>query len=180
MLASRAVLAPLLAAALLAATSPPGGAEPAEPPAGTAPVLETPPPARAPSGFLLPMPFWLPETKAGLALAAGRDFRVEGARRASHAIAIAAYSIERQGSVDASADVYLPRGSLVAARLRAVHYPDAYYGIGSAAPGSGHEDYTRRFVELAVSGELGLVAGRLRAGPRLAARAEELLDVVPG
>lgn len=175
------MLAPALATAvaLLAAASPQAAA-----PGPDAPAQQVIP---APSdvtegrrGFVLPMPFWLPETKAGLAVAAGREFRLEGSARSSQALAVAAYSMERQGSVDASADVYLRGGSLLAGRLRAVHYPDTFYGIGSGAPGDGHESYTRRFLELQLSGERGMLGGRLRAGPRVAARAEELLDLVPG
>ncbi len=172
-------LAALSAAALLATGSPGEEPGPAAAPA-TSPAVADAPAAGAHRGFLLPMPFWLPETKAGLAIATGRDFHLEGSPRESHALAVAAYSIERQGSVDASADVYLRGGSLLASRLRAVHYPDAYYGIGSGSPGSGREEYTRRFVELSVSSELGLLGGRLRLGPRVAGRAEELLEVVPG
>lgn len=174
------MLAPVLAAAALLAAAPPA-AEPATspPPSQVLPAAGAPPepPHR---GFLLPMPFWLPETKAGLAVAAGRDFQLEGSPRASNALAVAAYSMGGQGSVDAASDVYLRGGSLVAARLRAVHYPDAFYGIGSDSRRSGSEDYTRRFLHLQLSGELGFLGGRIRVGPRLEARTEELVDVAPG
>jgi hypothetical protein len=180
-LAFAAVLLPLLAAAAAAALA--AGEEQAEPPPTGTPASVVgsvrPEPAGRP-WFLLPVPFWLPETKLGLALAGGRDFLAEGSRRHSTAVLVAAYSIAGQGSIDGSADLWFRGGSLVSARARAVHYHDAYYGVGSGSPGGGHEDFTRRFVELTATGELATLDGRLRAGPRLAGRIEEVTDVVPG
>jgi hypothetical protein len=170
--------AALLPAAPLDPEPEPAAALPAAPASQTLPAPAAPQPSHR--GFLLPMPFWLPETKAGLAVAAGRDFQLDGSLRASNALAVAAYSMEGQGSVDAASDVYLRGGSLVAARVRAVHYPDTFYGLGSDSRRSGSEEYTRRFLHLQVSGELGFLGGRVRAGPRLEARTEELVDVVPG
>jgi hypothetical protein len=179
-LAFAAVLLPLLAAAAAVLAA---GEESAEPPPTATPagVIGTLHPEPAPRPwFVLPVPFWLPETKLGLAVAAGRDFRVEGSRRPSTAVLVAAYSIEGQGSVDGSTDVWFRGGSLASARVRAVHYHDAYYGIGPDAPGGSREDFTRGFLEATATGEVATLDGRLRAGPRLAARVEEISDVVPG
>ncbi len=130
--------------------------------------------------FALPLLFWLPETKVGFAATGGFHFKVAGSRRASNAFLVAGYTLEKQGSVDLSSDVYLRSGTLLTARLRAVHYPDAFYGIGSRTTDEGRELYTRRFLELATTVELPALRGRLRAGPRLVGRAEEIRDVRPG
>ena len=170
------ILLALLVAAATAATA----AQTADEPHATAP--EPAAAAPAPAGrtwFLFPALYYLPETGAGLAVAGGRDFRLEGSGRSSTALLVAAASIEGQGSLDGSADVWLRGGSLLALRARAVNYPDAFYGIGPRSP-SGHEDFTRRFVEASVSAELATLGGRLRAGPRLAGHAEDVADVAAG
>ena len=129
--------------------------------------------------FALPMLFWLPETKLGVAGTAGVHFHVGRAAEASSAFAIAGWSLGGQGSVDLSSDVWLPRGALLTARLRAVHYPDAFYGVGPDTTLATREEMTRRFVESTLGADLPLLA-RLRAGPRLHARAEEIRDATPG
>jgi hypothetical protein len=87
--------------------------------------------------------------------------------------------MEKVGSLEGVGDVWFRDGSLLATRVRAVQYPDTWYGVGSGSPEAGSEDFTRRFVELSLSGELAAFDGRLRAGPRLSAHAEEV-EVVPG
>jgi hypothetical protein len=150
-------------------------------PGGPAPLA--PPPAPTPhpprSWFFFPAFYYLPETGAGFGLAGGRDFRLDESTRTSTALLVAAASIEGQGSVDGSADVWLRGGSLLALRARAVNYPDRFYGVGPHAP-SAYEEFTRRFAEGSVSAELATLSGRLRAGPRVSARAEEIVDLVPG
>lgn len=130
--------------------------------------------------FVLPMLFWLPETKAGIAGAAGMHFRLRDADSSSSSFLVVAYTMEKQGSVDLSSDVYLRGGSFVSGRFRAVHFPDAFYGIGSATSVEDRELYTRRFLELNATAEFPVVRGRLRAGPRLSGRVEEIRDVEPG
>lgn len=131
------------------------------------------------SWFAFPALYYLPETGAGLAVAGGRDFHLDGSSRSSTALLVAAYSVRDQGSIDGSADVWLRGGSLVAVRARAVNYPDRFYGVGSASPSS-YEEFLRRFVEGSVSAEWATAGGRLRAGPRVAAHAEETRDLEPG
>jgi hypothetical protein len=153
----------------------PAAAPPTAP--GIAAAVDERPPR---SWFLLPVPFWLPETRAGLALAAGRDFRLDGSARASDAFVVGAYSVEKVGSLEGVADVWFRDGSLVAVRARAVHYPDTYYGLGPDSSKAGGEDFTRQFLELSLSGEVAMLEGRLRAGPRVTARVEEVETVAGG
>jgi hypothetical protein len=174
---------PVLALLLLTGAA----SEPEAPPPETpgAPVAETAAAHaaeqhRGRSWFALPMAFWLPETKLGFAGTAGVHFRLPGATAASNAFLVAGYTMEGQGSVDASADVQLRGGTLVASRFRAVHYPDAYYGIGPDSTLAAREEMTRRFVELNVTAEVPVLGTRLRAGPHVHGRAEEIRDVQPG
>lgn len=132
------------------------------------------------SWFALPMVFWMPETKLGLAATAGVHFRLDGAASSSNAFLVAGYTMEGQGSVDVSNDLHLRRGALVSTRFRAVHYPDSYYGIGPDTTLGAREELTRRFVELNVTAELPILGTRLRAGPRVHGRAEEILEEAPG
>lgn len=173
-----------LAAAEEAPERPRPAAEPAAGVEGTAAAevaaAATPAPPAPRAWFLFPALYWLPETRAGLAVAGGRDFRLDGSARTSNALLVAAYSIEGQGSIDGSADVWLRGGSLLSARARAVNYPDQFYGIGPVTTTAGREDFTRRFVEASLSAELAALGGRLRAGPRLAFRDEAIDDVAPG
>jgi hypothetical protein len=174
---------PLLAVLLLAGATSRQEAPPPETPG--APVGETAAAHAAEQShgrpwFALPMLFWLPETKLGLAGTAGLHFRMPGATAPSSAFLVAGYTMQGQGSVDASADLRLRGGTLVSSRFRAVHYPDSYYGIGPETTLDAREELTRRFVELNVSAELPVLGTRLRAGPHVHGRAEEVRDLQPG
>jgi hypothetical protein len=175
---------PLLLAALLltgAAASP--EAPPPETPGGPAAETAMAQAAAEPEGrswFALPMLFWLPETKLGVAGSAGIHFRIPGAApRSSSAFLVLGYTMQGQGSVDLSGDVQLGGGALLSSRFRAVHYPDSFYGIGPSTSLEEREEMTRRFLELNLTAELPVFA-RLRAGPRVHARAEEIRDVDAG
>jgi hypothetical protein len=130
--------------------------------------------------FALPMAFWLPETRLGVAATGGVHFRLSGAPGGSNAFLVAGYTMQGQGSVDASSDLLLRGGTLVSSRFRAVHYPDSYYGIGPETTLAAREEMTRRFAELNLTAGLPLLRAGLRAGPRVHARAEEIRDVQPG
>lgn len=167
-----------LRAAAAEAEAPP----PESPGAPAAEVGRSQPPdrSRARSWFALPMLFWLPETKLGLAATGGVHFHVPDAAEASNAFLVAGYTVQGQGSVDASSDVWLRSGALLSGRFRAVHYPDSFYGIGPETTLAEREEMTRRFLELTLAAELPVLGQRLRIGPRVHARAEEIRDVTPG
>jgi len=129
--------------------------------------------------FFLPAAFWLPETRAGLALGTGRDYRLEGAPRASNVFVVGGLALGGQGSIDAATDVYLREGGLLTGRLRFVYYPDFYYGIGPESSKADRERYTRSFVDVVSTAEYPFIR-ELRAGVRLVARAEGISDVTPG
>lgn len=129
--------------------------------------------------FALPMAFWLPETKLGLAAAGGLHFHVSEGAGDSNVFLVAGYAMEGQGTVDLSTDVALAGGTILGARLRYAYYPDNYYGIGPSTSVEDRETLTRRFAEAILTADLPLVRG-LRAGPRLHGRAEEVNDVLPG
>lgn len=132
------------------------------------------------SWFALPALFWLPETKLGAAAVGGLHFRAGGAAQASSAYLVAGYALEGQATVDLSCDLWLPTGALLSGRLRAAHYPEAFYGIGPDTRVGQREDVTRRFLEGSFGAEIP-VGGepRLRLGPRVQARVEEVRDAAP-
>ncbi len=132
------------------------------------------------SWFVLPVLFWLPETRLGYGGTGGLHFHLGGARRASSVFAVAVYTLENQFSTDLAADVTLPSGIVLGGRTKAVHFPDSFYGIGPATPVADRERYTRRWVEGTVAAELPVYADMLRAGLRADGRAEEIGDVEPG
>jgi hypothetical protein len=139
--------------------------------------------------FLIPVVSYLPETGIGGGASAGLHLPVEGAPRAASLFATALYTTEGQGLVDLAAESARPGGAVLGARARAVSYPDRFYGIGPDTPSAAREKFTRRTLDLVASAELPVPLGRgrsphgqarLRAGPRLELRAEEIDDVVAG
>lgn len=187
----------LLAALLLAGAAPP---TPAFGETGARPLADTVPRSRPPetpggavpptateggetpgfSWFALPVVFWMPETRVGFAAASGLHFHLRGARRASSLFAIGAYTLERQYSGDLAADLTLRDGTLLSARLRAVHFPDLFYGLGPRSPTSAREQFTRRWLQGMFAAEVTEPSGRFRLGPRIDLRAEEITGLQPG
>lgn len=133
------------------------------------------------SWFALPVLFWLPETKLGYGATGGLHFQLRDAERPSSVFGAAVYTLQRQGSLDVAGDLYLPGGALVSGRLRAIDFPDEFYGLGPDTRTSQREKFTRREVEAVVTAELPVpgVHG-LRAGPRLDLRAEDIRGVQAG
>jgi hypothetical protein len=148
------------------------------------PGVPTPPPAHkplAPRGFVLPVLSYLPETGLGAGASAGVHFYLPGAARPTSFFATAIYTTERQGLLDLAADCTFRGGVTLAARTRAVHYPDQFYGIGPDTPSSAMEHFTRRSIELVAQAEVPFpVVPHLRLGPRIDLRAEEIVDKDPG
>jgi hypothetical protein len=180
----------LLVALVLAGAAGPGPDE-RDPEAPGDPVAETAQ-ARAAresrpgesSYFALPVLFWLPETRLGFGATGGIHFHLRGAPRSSSVFVVGAYTLNEQGSLDVAGDVYLRNGALLAGRIRGVHFPDAFYGIGPDTSVDAKEPFTRRFAEAILAAEYPLVRrrlrGGLRAGVRVDLRVEEVLDLQPG
>jgi hypothetical protein len=172
-----------IAALFLSGTAAAAGAPPPESPASRAAAV-APRDERAlrtaPSWFAFPVVFWLPETKLGFGATGGVQFHIRKAERASGIFLVGAYTMQRQGSADVAADLYLPRGFVVAARVRTVHFPDAFYGIGPSSPTDGREPFTRRFAEAVLNAEHPILHDRFRAGLRLDLRGEEISDLQAG
>lgn len=132
------------------------------------------------SWFAFPMLFWLPETRLGLAGTAGFHFHVSDAAPPSSAFLVVGYTMEEQGSVDLSSDVTLEGGTVLTGRFRAVHFPDLFYGIGPSTREDQREEHTRRFLDLNLVAEWPVLGSRLRVGPRLHGKIEEIRDPKPG
>jgi len=178
----------LLLAALLSGAA--GPAQGPEAPAPEAPAetaveaakarLATEPPEGGTSWFALPVLFWLPETKLGYGGTGGLHFHLGTASRASNVFVVGAYTIEGQGSADLSAELYLPGGMVIGSRFRAVHFPDAFYGLGPDSTFGAREPFTRRFAEAVGSVEFPVVKRALRTGLRFDFRGEEIRDLQTG
>jgi hypothetical protein len=162
------------------------GAAPAQGAPGEAP---TEPPAKAASEeaekqgarwFALPVLFYLPETSLGFGATGGLHYHVGAAARPSSVFAAAVYTLDRQGSIDVAGDVQLQGGAAVTARFRATHFPDEFFGIGPSTPKSAEEPFTRRTLDGYVIGELPVLGERLRVGPRIDWRVEEIGGLEPG
>lgn len=171
----------LLAALVLAGAASPRDRSTADAPvdpiseAAPAPV----PPGTRPgesSWFALPVLFWLPETRLGYGATGGLHFHLRRAERASSVFVVGAYTLNEQGTGDVSADLYLPGGTALSSRLRAIHFPDAFYGLGPDSPDSAREAYTRRALQAIFSAEVPVIARGVRAGFRLDLRSEEIQD----
>ena len=180
MRAALACLAVLLAGAAPAPEGNPGEA-PTEPPAKAASEEAHKQGAR---WFALPVIFYLPETSFGFGATGGLHYRVGDATRASSVFAAAVYTLNRQGSIDVAGDVQFWGGAAVTARFRASHFPDEFFGIGPSTPESAKEPFTRRTLDGYVTGELPVLVDRLgerlRVGPRVDWRAEEIGGLTPG
>lgn len=175
------LLAIVLSGAASSAPDGPDGESPADPvtEAAAARAARTSHPGHV-SWFALPVLFWLPETRLGYGGTGGLHFHLKGAPRTSSLFLVGAYTVNGQGSADVAADVYLRNGTLLAGRVRAVHFPDAFYGLGPRSRPDDREPFTRRFAEGIFAAELPVVAHKLRAGLRLDVRGEEIRDVEPG
>ncbi|MGC3997802.1 MAG: BamA/TamA family outer membrane protein [Anaeromyxobacter sp.] len=127
--------------------------------------------------FLLPIPFYTPETRFGLAVTSGLHFGPDQAPRPSSAFASVAYTLGGQGMLDLATEGNLVGGAVLAARARAVSFPDHYYGLGPDTPSSAEEPFTRRSVELVATFEWPVpgVPG-LRVGPRVDLRGEAIRE----
>ena len=68
----------------------------------------------------------------------------------------------------------------VGGRVRALYFPDVYYGLGPHSREDDWEPFTRRTLEGYVVAEWPIGNTALRAGPRLDFRAEEVSEVEPG
>jgi hypothetical protein len=177
----------LLAVLALAGFAKPGPDEP-DPEAPADPVAEATKSAgekrTGTSHFALPVLFWLPETRLGFGATGGLHFHLRGAKRTSSVFVVGAYTLNQQGSADVAADLNLRSGALLAGRVRAVHFPDTFYGLGPDSSVSSAEPFTRRFAEAILAAEYPVakrrLGDRLRAGIRLDARIEEVLDIEPG
>jgi hypothetical protein len=152
---------------------------PAEPTARAAAAGVEAPPDRV-GWFALPVLFWLPETRLGFGATGGLHLHLDGAPRASSVFAALVYTTGGQGSVDLAADLTTRSGAFVGGRVRALHFPDVYYGLGPHSREEDREPFTRRTIEGYLVAEWPIAGTSFRAGPRIDVRAEELSELEPG
>jgi hypothetical protein len=162
------------------AVSAPRSRQPQSPGSAVPPASAEAAEAQGLSWFALPVVFWMPETRVGFAAASGLHFRLDGASRASSLFAVGAYTLEHQYSADVAADLTLRGGTLLSGRVRAVHFPDSFYGLGPRSRASAREQYTRRWLQAMFAAELTGGSGHFRIGPRIDLRAEANTGLQPG
>lgn len=130
-------------------------------------------------GFALPFVFYTPDTQFGLGGTAGLHLHLADAPRPSSLFATGIYTLEGQAALDVVTQIYPDARHTIQVAARATHFPTQYYGIGPHSRSDDEEEFTQRYVDLAVSAERRLVS-HLRVGPRLHLRAEELRDFEAG
>lgn len=142
--------------------------------------LPPPPPRAAPSWFLIPSLFYLPETSLGVAVAGGVHGTISGAARPSSLHAAVLGTVRAQASVDVTSHLVLAAPVILDGNARVSRYPDRFFGIGPETPASAAEDFTARYVEVLLAPRFVSRGERLGFGPRFHFRAEAAPQVQPG
>ncbi len=146
-------------------------------PSGPAPTAAAP--ATGTQWYLFGAPFYTPETRAGLGLVAGihRDL-CTGCPPSSVPVETA-YTMNGQFSITVAPRLFTDPSFTVGLSLHYANFPDRFYGIGTRAAPTG-EAFTPRTYELMVTPELYLVPGRLRVGPKLHLRRDDIVAYEEG
>ena len=130
--------------------------------------------------FAIPVAFYSPETRLGYGGTGALHFAFAPALQTSDVQVIAVGTERSQAILDLRTQLFPSEHLAVGATLKLAHYPDLFYGIGPATPRGAREEFTDRSLEVLLTSEWFLVPGRLRTGPRLWLRREQVVDVPPG
>lgn len=125
--------------------------------------------------FVLPVVFYLPETSLAFG-ATGALHLVRTDRETSSVQPSVVYTLERQSYAEIIYQLFDSERTAIAGSIRAAHFPYQFYGIGALAREDAEERFTSRYAELLVAREWQVSKG-LRLGPKLHARAEEVVEV---
>ncbi len=166
----------LLAMSIAAATRAEDGLGPAR---GGAPVLpETGTATPETSWYAFAAPFYLPETRLGLG-ATGGVHRVlcAGCDASSFHLEVA-YTLNRQVSLTFAPRLFTSESLSVGVSFGYSLFPSRFYGVGPTTGDTG-EAFTPRSLELIVTPERYVLPRRLRLGPKLHLRREEIVSREP-
>jgi len=129
--------------------------------------------------YAFAVPFYLPETSFGLGTEGGVHRVIcQGCQPSSLALELA-YTLKDQLSVTLTSHLFTAPSFTVAASLHYALFPDHFYGLGPNSPDEG-EEFTPRSYELSITPEWYVIGGRLRIGPKLHLRKEEIVAREPG
>jgi hypothetical protein len=135
-------------------------------------------PSRAMHWYAFVAPFYLPETRIGLGATAGAHRPLCDGCQPSSLHLEAAYTQNAQFSISLVPRVFASPSFAVSANVRYANFPDRFFGVGPRSPPGG-EAYTPRIFELLLTPEF-YVLGKLRVGPKLHLRREEIVGHEPG
>ncbi len=146
---------------------------------GGPPVL---PEARAPtpetSWYAFAAPFYLPETRLGLGATGGLHRVLCDECEASSLHLEAAYTLNRQFSLTVAPRLFTSESLSVGLSFGYSLFPSRFYGIGPTTGDTG-EAFTPRSLELIVTPERYVIPRRLRLGPKVHLRREEIVSREP-
>ena len=142
-----------------------------------------PEPARAPEAahastattwYAFASPFYLPETRAGLGVTGGVHRALCRDCEPSSVHLEAAYTLNQQFSVSLAPRLFTSSSFSLGLAFSYALFPSTFHGIGPRTPEAG-ESYTPRSIEAVLTPERYVVARRLRVGPKLHLRREEIV-----
>ncbi len=170
LVATALAIAPAAAAAVEETSGPvPGGATGAQ----------VPPSAPSMTWYAFGAPFYLPETRTGIGVTGGIHHLLCAGCEPSSLHLEAAYTANRQFSLTLAPRLFVGESLAVGASFGYSLFPSRFYGVGPTT-GDGGEGFTPRWLELVVTPEIYLLPRRLRAGPKVHLRREEMVSLEPG
>lgn len=165
---------------LMAIAIAPAAAEDGPGPAPGGPIasLEATPATPATTWYAFAAPFYLPETRAGLGATGGLHRVLCTGCEPSSLHLEAAYTLNRQVSLTLAPRLFTSESFTVGLSFGYSLFPSRFYGIGPSSEGTG-ESFTPRSLELVVTPERYVLPKRLRLGPKLHLRREEIVSREP-
>jgi hypothetical protein len=124
-------------------------------------------------------PFYLPETRLGVGAVAGLHWPLCGGCQPSSVHLEAAYTANDQVSISVAPRLFMTPSFALSINARYALFPDRFYGVGPRT-GDGGESFTPRTFEIVVTPEFYVVPGKLRAGPKVHLRLEDIVTFEPG
>ena len=124
--------------------------------------------------YLFGAPFYLPETRAGLGLVAGvHQVLCTGCPPSSIHLETA-YTMNGQFSFTVSPRLFTDPTFTLGVSAHYANFPDRFYGVGPRVGPTG-EAFTPRTFEIVVTPEFYVIPGKVRAGPKLHLRRDEIV-----
>jgi hypothetical protein len=120
-------------------------------------------------------PFYLPETRVGLGAIGGVHFGLCAGCETSSVHVEAAYTLNQQLSLALASRAFVSESFTMGMTFGYALFPSRFYGIGPTTSGVG-EKFTPRSLDLLLTPEEYVIPRRLRIGPKLHLRREEIVS----